>query len=37
MEVSRITPENIESSDLGFRLGPRINARGRLAHAGIGG
>ena len=35
MEVSRITPENIESSDLGFRLGPRINARGRLAHAGL--
>lgn len=35
MEVSKTDPETIQSSDLGFRLGPRINARGRLAHAGL--
>ena len=35
MEVSKTDPESVQSSDLGFRLGPRINARGRLAHAGL--
>jgi len=35
MEVSRVEPTKIDSSDLGFKLGPRINARGRLAHAGL--
>ena len=35
MEVSKTDPDSIQSSDLGFRLGPRINARGRLAHAGL--
>ncbi len=36
MAVSKIEPRQINASDLGFRLGPRINARGRLDHAGAG-
>jgi single-stranded-DNA-specific exonuclease len=34
MDVSGIDPSRVNASDLGFRLGPRINARGRLSHAG---
>lgn len=36
MAVSKIDPHQINASDLGFRVGPRINARGRLDHAGAG-
>ena len=32
MEVSGIDRARLKSSDLGFRLGPRINAAGRLGH-----
>ncbi len=34
MKVAGIDPEQIKASHLGFQLGPRINARGRLEHAG---
>ena len=33
--VSGIETGQIQASDLGFRIGPRINARGRLEHAGV--
>ncbi len=36
MQVSDVSPDNLEASHIGFRLGPRINAAGRLAHASIG-
>jgi single-stranded-DNA-specific exonuclease len=36
MEVAGVVPANVGVADLGFRLGPRINARGRLSHAGAG-
>lgn len=36
MEVSQVTPAAITARDLGFRLGPRINAAGRLADAADG-
>lgn len=35
LEVAGIDKTQVQSSDLGFRLGPRINARGRLDHAGL--
>ncbi len=34
MEVSGVSPSDIKARDLGYKLGPRINAKGRLAHAG---
>ena len=34
MAVSKVEAERVSASDLGYRIGPRINARGRLHHAG---
>lgn len=36
MEVSRVKPARASSSDVGYRLGPRINAAGRLDDAKAG-
>lgn len=33
LEVAEIVPSSVNAGDIGFRIGPRINARGRLAHA----
>ena len=33
-EVAQVDPQRISAADLGFRLGPRINARGRMSQAG---
>ncbi len=35
MSVSGITPQNLNASSIGFRMGPRINAIGRLADASL--
>jgi single-stranded-DNA-specific exonuclease len=35
MESSRIEPRHIEADDISFRLAPRINAAGRMAHADL--
>lgn len=34
-EVARVNLNELDASSLGFRLGPRINARGRMDHAGL--
>jgi single-stranded-DNA-specific exonuclease len=34
-QVARVQPALVQAQDLGFRLGPRINARGRMEHAGM--
>ena len=33
MEVSRVDPGTVTADDIGYRLGPRLNAAGRIAHA----
>lgn len=33
MEVSRIQGASVTAEDVGYRLGPRLNAAGRIAHA----
>ena len=35
MEVSAVKPGDVDSQAIGFRLGPRINAAGRLEHANL--
>jgi single-stranded-DNA-specific exonuclease len=34
LDVSIADPAAVTATDLGFRLGPRVNARGRISHAG---
>jgi len=35
MDISRITANRVESDDVAFRLAPRLNAAGRVAHANL--
>ncbi|MBL0715297.1 MAG: single-stranded-DNA-specific exonuclease RecJ [Desulfosarcina sp.] len=35
MAASRVQPRHIEADDISFRLAPRINAAGRMAHADL--
>jgi single-stranded-DNA-specific exonuclease len=35
MAAARVDRARVSSTDLGFRLGPRINAAGRLGHPGV--
>lgn len=34
-EVAKVAVQDVTAQDLGFRIGPRINARGRMEHAGL--
>jgi single-stranded-DNA-specific exonuclease len=36
MQISRVEPERIDEGDIAFRLGPRLNAAGRLYRADAG-
>jgi single-stranded-DNA-specific exonuclease len=33
MDVSRVNAANVNAEDIGYKLGPRLNAAGRIAHA----
>lgn len=33
--IAKVDPQRLNASDLGFRLGPRINARGRMSQASL--
>ena len=33
MEVSRVDPSALTAEDIGYKLGPRLNAAGRISHA----
>jgi single-stranded-DNA-specific exonuclease len=33
MDVARVEPAHVMAEDIGYRLGPRLNAAGRIAHA----
>ena len=35
MQIAKIDPQWVTTGDLGYKIGPRINARGRLEHAGL--
>ncbi len=35
MDISRVAGDQVESDDVAFRLAPRLNAAGRLAHANL--
>ncbi|MEM7531139.1 MAG: DHHA1 domain-containing protein [Chloroflexota bacterium] len=35
MDVARLTPANVNAEDIGFQLGPRMNALGRLEDATV--
>ncbi|MEX2245331.1 MAG: single-stranded-DNA-specific exonuclease RecJ [Dehalococcoidia bacterium] len=35
MAVSGVTPAAVDAEDIGYRLGPRINAAGRIQHADL--
>ena len=35
MDISRVSPSRIEAEDIAFRLAPRLNAAGRVAHANL--
>ncbi len=34
MASARVTPEYVDARDIGYRLAPRLNAAGRMGHAG---
>ncbi len=34
-DVAKVAVADVTAQDLGFRIGPRINARGRMEHAGL--
>jgi single-stranded-DNA-specific exonuclease len=35
MEISRVHAPGVGTEDIGYKLGPRLNAAGRIAHAGF--
>ena len=35
MQIARVDPSSVNAGDIGYRLGPRLNAAGRIAHANL--